>query len=190
MDIKPSKPSLSSETIANPAAPLIQVIQDEELDTNRIDQVSSEKDEEAEKEIDWSFPQTLQEENITMGISSKYGFNNLYQGHGENIAQILAHDLLDIQDIDSSTPSSRRNQRLLAEEVKFDPDYFMWDTIMNPEITRLINDYKSPEKKALKRIQSNKDETDKTPDPFLVFNEKEQEQMRNLPNKNCNILIV
>lgn len=190
MDIKPSRDiapasnlSLSEKPLKSP---LIQVIQDEK-DLDMIDQEEEEEDQE-EREIDWSFPQTLHDpqDDISMATVSKYGFNNLYQGHGQNIAQVLAHELLDIQDIDSSTISSRRQERLLAEELQFDHDYFMWDSVMNPDIDRLINEYKSPESKALKRIQTCKGQENPPIDTFLVFTEKEQEQMRNLPNKDCN----
>jgi protein SHQ1 len=95
----------------------------------------------------------------------------------------LAQDLIDVKDIDTSTVESRRNDRLLAEELQFDSDYFMWDFCMNPEIERLL-EFKPPTWKALKRIQSLADSTLKEQDSFLKFTEKEQEMMRQLSNKD------
>jgi protein SHQ1 len=108
----------------------------------------------------------------------------MYQGYGKDISE-LAQELIDVQNIDSSTMESRRMDRLAAETIKFDPEYYQWDFAMNTDISRLL-EFKPESWKALKRVQENLDNPDYN-DKFLQFNEKEQEQLRNLPNKECKI---
>jgi protein SHQ1 len=152
------------------------------------DEIVESGQESPKDELDWQFHQQIPDELVisflTQNIesASKYGFNNSYQAYGASITE-LAQDLIDVKDIDTSTIESRRNDRMLAEEMQFDSDYYMWDYCMNPEIERLL-EFKPPTWKALKRIQSLEDPALKEKDSFLKFTEKEQEMMRQLPNKD------
>jgi protein SHQ1 len=177
MDIKPAAEEKNK-------GPLVQMMESDEIDEG------------VEEELDWNLVQTLPQEEITNGAT--YGFNNLYQGYGSNIHE-LAKEILDISDLDSSTPHSRRQERLLSEEIKFDKDYYMYDFIMNEDISRLL-DYTPESWKALTRIQQSKLEQkmlksdellpehiskqNAVVDEFLRFNEREQEQLLQLPNKS------
>ena len=212
MDIKPSNklsalstPSTASSSSAASATPLIQVLSDEKTKQDQND-IIVEQDDDDDEEIDWNFPQSMDTmDRHVLESDAKYGFNNLYQGYGNTINE-LAQELIDIQDIDHSDMQSRRTQRLIAEELQFDPDYYMWDSIMNEDIPRIL-EYKPESYKALKRIQKQKavdnttDGTSTTSNPngpsldnlsdsYLVFTEKEQEQMRRLPNKECKYLYI
>ena len=209
MDIKPGNKSFgilsdsvtttSSKSTAVSAmpinsTPIIQVLSDHPNDSLQDDENNNAD----EIEIDWNFPQSIETmDRDVLESDSKYGFNNFYQGYGKTINE-LAQELIDIHDIDHSDCQSRREQRLLAEELKFDSDYFMWDTAMNEEIQRLL-EYKPESYKALKRIQKvnlntpidiSASEKEAHLDSFFKFTEIEQEQMRNLPNKECNHLFL
>jgi protein SHQ1 len=166
LDMK--QPSKSVE----PKGPLIQIMEQESTVKMQDD------DEDDTEEFDWHFEQKLvPEEEIVTGCL--YGFNNLYQGCGSNVHE-LAKEILDINDLDSSTPTSRRNDRLLREELKFDDDYYMWDFAMNKEIPKLI-EFRPLSWKALGRVQKSKDNLQQ--DIFFTFNEQEQEQLQKLVNK-------
>ena len=70
----------------------------------------------------WDWPQELLDFNAS---TSHYGFNNIYSGHAPHI-HALAHEILDVSNLDSSTPISRRKERLLAEDLQFDPEHYMY----------------------------------------------------------------
>ncbi|KAJ3188872.1 Hsp90 cochaperone shq1 [Gaertneriomyces sp. JEL0708] len=153
-------------------------------------------------EFNWDLPQELPQ--VELQTTAKYGFNNAYSGYGTHIGQ-LAEEILDVRDLDTSTPTSRRENRLLMEELKFDDEYYMADFINEEEPLRLIR-YKPEFWSALRRIQkarvaksatADAQAADDLPvatsvqpspashvdDPWLAFTEREQELMRSLPNK-------
>ncbi|KAI9011139.1 SHQ1 protein-domain-containing protein [Gaertneriomyces semiglobifer] len=152
-------------------------------------------------EFNWDLPQELPQELQT---TAKYGFNNAYSGYGTHIGQ-LAEEILDVRDLDTSTPASRRENRLLMEELKFDDEYYMADFINEEEPLRLIR-YKPEFWSALRRIQKARvaksapadapaavkipvatsvqpSTASHVDDPWLAFTDREQELMRSLPNK-------
>ncbi|KAJ3334480.1 Hsp90 cochaperone shq1, partial [Kappamyces sp. JEL0680] len=99
----------------------------------------------------------------------------------------LAQELIDVKDLDTSTVASRRSDREAAEELKFDPEYYMWDSCMNEDIEAVLQ-WKSPAAKALKRMQKPADgaealDTTGKHDSYLEFTAAEQAQMRSLANK-------
>jgi protein SHQ1 len=116
----------------------------------------------------------------------------LYQGFGAHIHE-LAKEILDIRDVDTSTPQSRREDRMLSEELKMDEEYYLYDTLKNEEIPRLLQF--TPESwKALSRIQAAKMEAQKggdvaigdvaIQDPYLELTPEESEKLLQLPNKS------
>ncbi|KAJ3050361.1 Hsp90 cochaperone shq1 [Rhizophlyctis rosea] len=160
------------ETPALPK-PLIEVVGETgPEETSQQPDVPADSDDEDE-EIDWEFPQELPKPQLSTG--SHYGFNNAYSGHGSHISQV-ARDIIDILDVEISTPQSRREQRLTREELKFDDDHYMYeeetmslvsicfvahmemhraDFINDEEIQRLIK-FRPESWSALKRIQKAK----------------------------------
>ena len=131
-----------------------------------------------EEEMDWTFSTISENQSFV----SSYGFNNLYQGYSQHITE-LARELIDVLDLDQSSPSSRRQNRLDAEQDKFDVDYYMWDYCMNQDLVQAL-EWKSPFSKALKRVQKNEEQDE------LVFTPEENEEMARLSNRQCNILWV
>ncbi|KAI9208549.1 SHQ1 protein-domain-containing protein [Polychytrium aggregatum] len=192
--------------------PLIEVISDPATQPNHKPD-SMEEDEagedapDAPEDFDWDLPQTVQEEAELM-TEARYGFNN---SHSENAAQLmeLCHEVLDLADINTSTPASRRSERLMREELKFDDEYYMGDFLYDEEIQRVLK-YIPETWRTLNRIQKRKAvasverpgpdsseamppsgaETETDPstetqsvDGWLEFSAQEREQMLRLPNK-------
>ncbi|KAI8915548.1 SHQ1 protein-domain-containing protein [Gorgonomyces haynaldii] len=123
-----------------------------------------------ESELDWSHPQ----EFIEPLEKNTYGFNNLYQGYGQTVLQ-MAHDIIDLQDLDQSSLQSRREFRLMQEELRFDPEHYMADLMDDEEIQRLIQ-FKPETHRLLKRQQENQQIE-------IVFTEKQREIMLQLKYK-------
>jgi protein SHQ1 len=145
-----------------------------------------------DEELDWHFQQTVPAtggvDNEVLSHGVMYGFNNLYQGFGSHVHE-LAKEILDVRDVDTSTPQSRREDRLQSEELKLDEEYYLYDTLMNEEIPRLLQF--TPESwKALSRIQTAKLEAKKegeqiqVQDPYLDITPEESEKLVQLPNKS------
>ncbi|KAJ2998371.1 Hsp90 cochaperone shq1 [Globomyces sp. JEL0801] len=167
MDIKPSD-KISQK-------PLIEVI-----GPSTESNVQTGENDMEEDEMDWSYEQSLP--ILQDGNTAKYGFNHSYQGYGISLQQI-AHDIIDIRDIDSSTITSRREDRIAIEEIHFDKEHYMYDFIVNEEIKLLI-DYIPDTWKYLNKLQKLK-KTDQTAtlDSLISFSESEREVLTNLKNK-------
>jgi protein SHQ1 len=73
-------------------------------------------------DISWHFNQVLPVTNS--GLTASYGFNNMYKDCGSNISELVA-EYMDIDNVDTTTPLSRREMRLTAEDKKFDAEYYM-----------------------------------------------------------------
>ncbi|RKO90537.1 SHQ1 protein-domain-containing protein [Blyttiomyces helicus] len=138
-----------------------------------------------EEEFNWETPQSLPK-SLT---GARYGFNNAYSGFSAHVTE-LAKDVLDITDVDTSTPETRRQDRIEREEMKFDEDYYMGDFMNDEEIMRLRK-FKPATWTALKKIQKArlnepalKPLPEESSNPSVAFTEKELEQMRKLPNKS------
>ncbi|KAJ3286593.1 Hsp90 cochaperone shq1 [Borealophlyctis nickersoniae] len=184
--------------------PLIEVVG--ETPTGQEEVADSDDEDE---DFDWELEQELQQPELSTG--TRLGFNNAHTSYGSQITQI-ARDVLDIDDIDASTPACRREERIAKEDAKFDEDHYMADFVNDEEIQRVIK-YRPESWAALKRIQKAKgssslgaanppsatndatsmpdmssltlSEADPLVDPWLDFSAREQEQMRSLPNKEC-----
>ncbi|CAG8833511.1 46429_t:CDS:2, partial [Gigaspora margarita] len=144
-------------------------------------------------------------------MTASYGFNGLYSGYFTHVLG-TRNEIIDITDVEKSTFESRRQDRIKAENDKFDPDHYIADFMDVQEIKRLIK-YKTNWAKLLKQIQAIKnnasveddkkslcddiiesksasiatnDENNKDNDIILKFTEKETSMMMNLPNKSCN----
>ncbi|KAJ3192911.1 Hsp90 cochaperone shq1 [Entophlyctis luteolus] len=86
-------------------------------------------------EFDWFLDQELPESDFLTGI--KYGFNNSYSGFASHVAEI-GREIFDIDNMDQSTPESRRAERITKEDAKFDIDHYMADFMDDEEIQLLI----------------------------------------------------
>ncbi|KAJ3080572.1 Hsp90 cochaperone shq1, partial [Quaeritorhiza haematococci] len=150
-----SEPSTSGPSGPLPAAsgskPLIEVFETTAGKTGG----DMEVDDDEEAEFDWNLPQELPDTNSITG--ARYGFNNMYSGYSSHVVS-LTREVLEVTDIDQSTPASRRAERIERENFKFDEDYYMADYMNDEEIQRLI-EFKPEFVKALKRVQKNRGKT-------------------------------
>ncbi|KAJ3014034.1 Hsp90 cochaperone shq1 [Thoreauomyces humboldtii] len=97
----------------------------------------------------WDLPQELPQPVLQTAAS--YGFNNAHSGYAAHIEEI-AHEVLDVKDLDTSTAASRREQRILREDIKFDEEHYMADFLNHEEIQPL-SVFRPDFWKALKRVQ-------------------------------------
>lgn len=77
------------------------------------------------EDVDWSYQQTLHEENIVTA-GHKYGFGNMYTA----VFAALQNELkgvVDILDPDNKSASQRREERLTNELSVFDEDHYLAD---------------------------------------------------------------
>ncbi|CAG8586768.1 14654_t:CDS:10, partial [Cetraspora pellucida] len=186
--------------------PLIQVIEkSDDPETEKIRKLI----EEAES-FDWELPQQIPDEKYILPMTASYGFNRLYSGYFTHV-QETCNEIIDITGVEFSTFESRRQDRINAENVKFDPDHYIADFMGAQEIKHLIK-YKTNWAKLLKRIQqinknnaSAEDDKSSCDTPIFItqpkpasfttndennkdsvkFTEKETLMMMNLPNKTC-----
>ncbi|KAH6582912.1 hypothetical protein BASA61_008324 [Batrachochytrium salamandrivorans] len=158
-------------------APLIQ----EQDSSSHIDEQPKDEDISATSslEFDWNYPQQLPEPTATL-TGALYGFNNQYSGFSANIEQV-ANEVLDVKDLDHSTPESRRKDRVESEDVKFDEDYYISEFLSKDEFVHLYK-YRPASWGALKQIQLQGQEQ-KQKHPFLEFTEQDQDQLRQLSNR-------
>ncbi|KAI8616665.1 SHQ1 protein-domain-containing protein [Chytriomyces sp. MP71] len=169
------------------AAPLDDATMAESTDSEgklEGDEIGEEEDE----EFDWEMPQELPQPDILTGI--KYGFNNAYSGFAAHVAE-LGRDIIDIDNIDASTPASRREERIAKENLKFDEDYYMSDYMHDEEIRRLIK-FKPTFWATLKRVQQAKgkeaenESSTLTPlltNDWLTFTQQENSDLISLPHR-------
>ena len=99
----------------------------------------------------------VKKKDILIG-TAKYGFNFSYSNYAPQIREI-ARDIVEIEDLDNSTPASRKSQRLLKEELKFDEDHYITDFVHENEDIQRILSFKPEFRSALKRIQNLKSST-------------------------------
>lgn len=103
-------------------APMIQVIPPaSDSDVNESKSVMDINSNEISS-ISWNEKNELSD--FSFSTSTQYGFNNLYSSLGAQI-NLISLNLLDIPQLDSSTPASRRRIRLELENIQFDHDHYM-----------------------------------------------------------------
>lgn len=102
----------------------------------------------------------------------------MYSGASANIHHV-AKEMLDIVDLETSTPESRRSDRLAFEEAKFDQEHYMADLMDDEEIQHIIS-AKTNFRTALKWTQSNGEGLH----PFLEWTAVEKDLMASLHNRN------
>ncbi|KAJ1561289.1 Hsp90 cochaperone shq1, partial [Nowakowskiella sp. JEL0078] len=130
----------------------------------------------------------VEPEYISTSKGSNYGFNKQFSNLGAHIREV-ADNIVEIEELDKSTEISRREVRIRNENIKFDPDYYICDFHEDEEIKRL-NGFKPFFWNLLKKQQEiGRGEIKNLQTPNVLFSDREQEIMRRLPNKECNILL-
>ncbi|KAJ3124311.1 Hsp90 cochaperone shq1 [Physocladia obscura] len=114
------------------------------------DNNEEEEEDEMDEGFDWMLPQELPESDLITGV--KYGFNNSYSGFASHVAEI-GRDIIDIDNIDKSTPDSRRTERIEKEDAKFDEEYYISDFMNQSEDIERIIKFKPEFWTSLKKIQ-------------------------------------
>ena len=104
-----------------------------------------------------------------------YGFNNQYRD-ASMVLNSLCREILELDDLSTSTKESRMEFRTMVEDAKFDPEYYCHD-LHNLEEIQIYLNYRPKTWKLLRKFQSGELE--------VVFTDNEREQMKNLPNKEC-----
>ncbi|KAI9102735.1 SHQ1 protein-domain-containing protein [Phlyctochytrium arcticum] len=134
------------------------------------------------EEMDWDYPQTIPDEP-ELQTKAKYGFNNQYSGYGDHIGQLM-QEISDISNLETSTPASRRDERLERENAKFDDEYYIAD-FLNQDVIEPILKFKPKSWKLLKKVQTSRESgSEGTPASVEVsLSEEDLEMMRVLPNK-------
>ncbi|KAL1915970.1 uncharacterized protein VTP21DRAFT_6358 [Calcarisporiella thermophila] len=190
--------------------PLIEVVGEDKVEGEALLDEDKEKAKDLEVEegieFDWQLPQEIPQPLLT---STQYGFNNQYHGYFTHVQETL-NEINEILEPETSSPDSRRADRLAAEDAKFDEEYYMSDFVNDEEIQSVLK-YKTKWWRELRRIQKESKrvgEKDSSEDAkenpqekdtssiiadmselsigshdALAFTEKERTMMLNLPNK-------
>lgn len=152
-----------------PLRPLI-----EEMDVENSVKVGAEGE-----AVDWEVQQSVPEDG-----TAKYGFNGAYSGIvGLSVAN--GNDINEVMDPERATPAERLLERLLKENIKFDPEIYAADYIMaqRPEEDdknyRELLLWRSPSARALAAWQKLKKEGVME----VAFSAEEQERMVQLPRR-------
>lgn len=156
-----------------------------------------EKDIAEGERFNWEVAQTMpdeqNDENSHINITKvRYGFNNEYDSIvGVSISN--GNDINELGDPEATPASDRIVERLIKENIKFDPEYYAADYIMekfpSPDDDKLFTDlieWKSPiTRNFMKWYKAQKElpEEDKEQIMHVEFSKDEQEKMLNLPRK-------
>ncbi|KAI5951853.1 hypothetical protein KGF54_004928 [Candida jiufengensis] len=176
----------------------------EELDVNNDNIINSqaEKDLNEGENFNWEVEQevpknptlgpNIQEDN-TLTPDVKYGFNNQYDGIvGVSVSN--GNDINGLGNPEQTPENDRIIERLIKENIQFDPEIYAADYIMEKYPTpdddknfKELIDWKNPQiMKFLKwyKSQQQLQEKDRQFIMPIEFNKKEQEQMMDLPRKS------
>ncbi|ODV84217.1 hypothetical protein CANARDRAFT_8894 [[Candida] arabinofermentans NRRL YB-2248] len=152
------------------------------------------KIEQEAEDFNWEVEQKLPE--LMGGVSdtakltqTTYGFNNQYSGMLE-MSLSNGNDINDLSSPDTLDVDARIMERMINENIKFDPEYYANDYLTAkyfPEDTNIkeILDWKLPMKKLFLKFQQSK-HNGETQNEFvdIEFDKEETERMNNLPRKS------
>ncbi|CCJ30868.1 unnamed protein product [Pneumocystis jirovecii] len=99
--------------------------------------------------FDWQLPQEICKENLH--LQSSYGFNAQYSNYIKSPAHV-ENDINEIGDPEHSSPTSRTEERILKENLKFDEEHYIADYIEDNEIQECIN-WESKEHAILRSLE-------------------------------------
>lgn len=174
------------------AGPLIQEL---DIDNNDIATSNSAAITEGEK-FDWEVSQTEAEQPknlVEVAPDFKYGFNNTFSEIiGVSVSN--GNDINELGDPEHTLLADRINERLIKENIKFDPEYYAADYIMakypspddDKNFKQLI-DWKSPTtKKFMKWYKAQQELSEDARESIMnvEFSKEEQEKLLDLPRKS------
>jgi len=195
-----NEPKVGDIGQANSSKPLI-----EELDVDNTNPgAQAERDLAEREQFNWEVKQDVPTnpdltstatDNSDVNLKPiKYGFNNQYDNIvGVSVAN--GNDINELADPENTPENARIIERLIKENIKFDPEMYAADYIMkvhpeqddeNKNFKELI-DWKNPLiQKFLKWYKADKQlpEAERTSIMPVEFSKEEQEKMMNLPRKS------
>ncbi|KAK7207532.1 SHQ1 protein-domain-containing protein [Myxozyma melibiosi] len=121
--------------------------------------------------FDWQIEQEMPDSEEL--LTARYGFNLQYSGYLQQTRDI-GNDINDLDDPETSTIESRREERIKKENEKFDPDYYYADFAGNDEIPALIA-YEPSLIRLAKEVPGTTAEVE--------FSEEEKKKMLELPRR-------
>ncbi|CAI5756466.1 unnamed protein product [Candida verbasci] len=165
----------------------------EELDVYNSKGQQAVKDFEEGEQFDWEIKQEEAKQDDNISNSNKYGFNNQYDSIiGVSVAN--GNDINELGDPENTPETDRIIERLIRENIKFDPEIYAADYIIEKYPTNdddklfqnLINWKNLITSKFLKWYKSQQALAESERDTIMPveFSTKEQEQMMNLPKKS------
>lgn len=139
---------------------------------------------------DWELPQSVPEDQVT---SIAYGFNNAYNSV-VGVSLSNGNDINELGDPETALPNDRIIERLIKENIKFDPEFYAADYIMqqhpseddDKDFSAAIS-WKSPVTRqfmAWYKQQSQLPAENREQVVPLTFTEEEQQRMLQLPRKS------
>ncbi|QSL66468.1 hypothetical protein MERGE_000848 [Pneumocystis wakefieldiae] len=130
--------------------------------------------------FDWEHPQEVPEQNLHLCAS--YGFNGQYNNYIKSPAD-SGNDINEISDPEHSTSTSRSEERILKEDLKFDGEHYMVDYIEDDEIQKCLK-WKSQEYIILRSLQKSTSlEEEKKKMDTIILTKEEQLEILKLPRK-------
>lgn len=174
---------------AAPKGPLI-----EELDvSNNLESAQTAASFAEGESHNWEIPQSMpQEEQISVN-SAAYGFNGQYSGI-VGVSTSNGNDINELGDPETTAASDRIIERLIKENIKFDPEYYAADYIMekypsedDDKLFKEILEWRSPSTKMFMKwykVQQALPTEEREPVMLVDFSKEEQEKMMNLPRKS------
>lgn len=183
----------------HPKKPLIEVV-GESSTNNALDE------DEMQDAIDfnWELPQEVPASK-ELSITAHYGFNNQYNGYFTHITETM-NEINELSAPEKLSAEERREERIASENIHFNEDHYCMDFANADDEIKELMKYKTIYAKELKRIQKNaKLATEQQPliqevsplgdlnmdglsindtkETLLKFSSKEEQMMRDLPNK-------
>ncbi|XP_051836821.1 protein SHQ1 homolog [Antechinus flavipes] len=145
------------------------------------------KEDEEEEDFDWEIEQFPYEELTADDLNSQYhyGFGNLRTGVFKRLQEELS-DVIDLKNPDSTSPAERRQNRIAAEESKFDPDHYLADYFEDEAIKNFLK-YKPWWTVAFAKMMASpeKNQEQSNPEEFQVsFSKEESYQLLKFTNKS------
>ncbi|KAG5513336.1 hypothetical protein PMAC_001399 [Pneumocystis sp. 'macacae'] len=121
------------------SAPLIEVLDEKNTQDNiqqNIQNTNSNHHIVEDISFDWQLPQEICQENLH--LQSSYGFNAQYSNYIKSPAH-MENDINEIDNPEYSNATSRTEERILKENLKFDEEHYIADYIEDSEIQKCIN---------------------------------------------------
>lgn len=155
---------------------------------SNIAQMTTDLHKEAEAH-DWEIEQAVAENPI---LGPRYGFNNAYN-EIVGISASNGNDINELGNPESAAPNDRVLERLIKENIKFDPEYYAADYIMechpSPDDDKSFSGilaWTAPATSqfiAWYRHQKSLPETERGQTMSVLFTQEEQDRMLKLPRK-------